>query len=314
MNILFLSGQDIGGWGWRVSKAINKYTKWKAKNAVYHQTYLGYPIDAWIYGMDHEAIKNLLEWADFYILRWMDQDLMFGKLKLQKYLKPNNFLIKLHGSEARTGLWLYWFHPILRAFPNTMIVTSFDYTIASLAGFNCYHIPHMIHLDELPDVKRQVSEPIKIAHAPTDRNKKNTELFLKTVAKLKDAGYKVEAEIIEHMKWNKCIQLKAQCHITYDQVGYVSTFGMNAIEGWALRQPVIAEVDHWTLSIYPELEEFLIQANERTLLTQIKNLLDNQDLIEELGEKGRKFVEQYFDAKKVVKRWVNLIRFVNERG
>ena len=68
MNILFVSTIDIGGWGYFVSKAINKYTKHKAKNVVLQQTYLQYPIQ---YSGSDLKNEKLGDWADFFVLRWL---------------------------------------------------------------------------------------------------------------------------------------------------------------------------------------------------------------------------------------------------
>jgi len=314
MNILFVSGLDIGGWGWRVSKAINKYTKWKAKNLVMQQTYLNYPCDHLYPEMSREEVKDLLEWADFYILRWIDQDHMFNKLKLQNYLRPDNFLIKLHGSEARSGIWLYWFNPLLEW--NPMILTSFDYTIARVAGFSCQHIPHLIDFDELPKPDKPDPPPIRIAHSPTDPKKKNTQLFLKAVENLKNMGIKdIEPVIIVGKPYKECLEIKAKCHVTFDQIGYQlqKTFGMSSIEAWALRQPSIVELDYWTLSRWPKLEEIVYLANQNNLEEVLCRMTKNVDMIKYRGFRAYQFAKENFDARKVIWQWINLIKFVSSR-
>ena len=249
------------------------------------------------------------------MLRWIDQDHMFNKLKLQNYLRPDNFLIKLHGSEARSGIWLYWFHPLLEWSP--MILTSFDYTIARVAGFSCQHIPHLIDFDDLPKPDKPDPPPIRIAHSPTDPKKKNTQLFLKAVENLKNIGIKdIEPVVIVGKPYRECLEIKAKCHVTLDQVGYPlqKTFGMSSIEAWALRQPSIVELDYWTLSRWPELKEIVYIANQNNLAEVLCKIAKNMKTIEYRGSKAYQFAKENFDARKVVWQWVNLIKFVSSGG
>lgn len=258
----------------------------------------------------HRAMLTCQE-ADFFILRWLSQEQM-AQLGLFQLLNSKNFVIKGHGSEIRSGLWMYWYYPLLKLFKPT-IVTSFDYSLSQhVNSHNVYHIGHCLEPSDFPEPQPDPEHTL-VCHAPTDRSKKDSDFWLSVMDKVEAKHPNVKALLIEGKSREECLKLKATAHITYDQcsshVG-IGTFGRSALEGFALRHAVISETNNWALSLYPDLENILMQTDRLHLEESIESLVNSPDRVKELGLKGREFVMRNFSAEVTARKWKYLIEHV----
>jgi hypothetical protein len=143
---------------------------------------------------------------------------------------------------------------------------------------------------------------IRIAHAPTNRQVKSTQLLLDAVKRLQAEGFAVELDIIEHRPWAECLERKAKADIYFDQVqlGY----GCNALEAWAMGIPVIAGASDDTLD---EMERRFghlpfYHATEETIYDALKELVEDPELRKRYGQIGYEYVRKYHDYPVVVEQ------------
>lgn len=110
-------------------------------------------------------------------------------------------------------------------------------------GTDLTWIPAAYDPAALPKPRPVGHGPLRVGHAPTNRDIKSTDKFLAACDRLDD----VEPVLIEGKTHAECLQLKATCDVYFDQVqlGY----GCNAIEAWFLGLPVIAGAPDSTLSV-----------------------------------------------------------------
>jgi len=142
--------------------------------------------------------------------------------------------------------------------------------------------------------------PLRIGHAPTNRAVKSTEAFLAAVDKL-SRETPVELVLIEGQSWERCLQLKATCHVYFDQV--LLGYGNNAIEAWGLGLPVIAGAADDTLDEYRIRFGDLpfVRADEGTIYHALASLIDRKARLH-WGIRGMRHVYQWHDEKTVVEQ------------
>lgn len=145
------------------------------------------------------------------------------------------------------------------------------------------------------------SEKIRIAHSPTNRTYKNTDLVIQICNEIQD----VELVLIEKMTNAESLRLRSTCDITFDQMHLC--YGNSGLEGMCFGQPTIVGMGDDTrnhINTYIGYEPF-IYATPETLKEVIISLLD-KDLRKKYSEISLKYVNDYHDHIKVAKRVLNI--------
>ena len=76
-----------------------------------------------------------------------------------------------------------------------------------------------------------------------------------------------------------------------------------------LGHAVLSRISNLCYAYYPDLPIQPVRDKEE-LRKGLENLIENPELIKELGEAGRKFVMKYHHPEVVAKQWENLIEHV----
>ncbi len=154
--------------------------------------------------------------------------------------------------------------------------------------------------------ERQPGKTITIAHCPTNRGLKHTDLFLAACAELKAEGVKLDVVLIENKSWRESLEAKAQADIVYDQLSF--GYGCTSIEAWALGKPVISGADDWTLDrmarTWPSIP--FEEATEATLKDVIKRMVQSEALREDAAQRGLQHVLRYHDELPALERLAEL--------
>lgn len=131
------------------------------------------------------------------------------------------------------------------------------------------------------------NRPIRIGHAPTNREIKSTGTFIAAIQWLKANKVPVEAVLIEKQPHSVCLERKATCDIYVDQLrlGY----GCNAIEAWGMGIPVVGgiEIPSWREHMVSRWGGMpLVEASEANLHEVLFGLVKSADSRAEYREKG----------------------------
>jgi glycosyltransferase involved in cell wall biosynthesis len=152
------------------------------------------------------------------------------------------------------------------------------------------------------DINREV---VKIVHAPSDRRIKGTKYILPVIEKLEKEGYNLDFILVENKTNKEALEIYKEADIVIDQL-LLESYGIFAVECMALGKPVLCRIDEKLIKYYSNLP--LLGTDPNNLYDNLKLLIENPNLRQELGEKGRKYVEEVHDAKKIAKQLIELYK------
>lgn len=146
--------------------------------------------------------------------------------------------------------------------------------------------------------------PIRVAHAPTNRELKSTDLILEVL----DTVPGIEVDVIEGVPWAECLARKSRADIYIDEL--TLGYGMNALECWAMGIPVVSGIYDRAfrsdaLRMWGEFP--FVDATPDTLRTVVTGLVASPELRDEAATDGWRFVKNYHSRAAVVQRVTDLL-------
>lgn len=135
-----------------------------------------------------------------------------------------------------------------------------------------------------------MSEPPLIVHAPTSSDFKGTRYVEDVLNRLRAAGYEFRYERIERMPHEDAMRRYAKADILIDQM-LCGSYGLFAVEAMSYGKPVISYIREDLKSRFPS-DLPIISANPATLYSALAHLLKHSELWEDLGRRGRQYVER----------------------
>jgi len=163
-------------------------------------------------------------------------------------------------------------------------------------------IQHVLFPFEVDRVQPREGEPnstqIRIAHAPTNRAAKGSEIIIRTVRELAQE-LQVELLLIENVSYDRSIELKRSCHIFVDQVGELG-YGLNSLEALAAGIPTCSSLPDQFDQRYPG-HPFVAVTTE-TLKEQLRHLIQHPALRRAIAAHAREWVEQNHDSQVTVRK------------
>ncbi len=298
-NVLCVSLLDNGGAMQQLTNALNKYTNHNARHLNFKKTWLNYDVD--IYAPDYrdEELNELLKDRDFFIF---SEEIPSRFKDLSFSLKRTNTIMRCYGTVARNNRDQYrkeWSKSLI-----TFTGGGFDTTIHPYIGFVAYHIPSIYEFGDFPEIRK--GNTIRICHATTKPGVKSTELVTKTLRKA-ESEFGIEPVIIQGRPWSESLRIKATCHITIDQFK-LGGYGSSAVESMYLKNAVINRLSPFVRSMHPDVP--IVQATEESMYDVLIKLLQNEDNIKAIGERGREYAMREHDAKTNISKWDYLIQWV----
>ena len=305
MRIADITGQDTGGQSARLSAAITRFTGHESRSFRSTPDYLSFPVDVPMDQRDERWVADYLATADVIHLhnRWRALNCWPPVNKEAKWL------FHQHGRGAQ-----HRNHPQDLTRPALRVVSTLN-LLDYVGGDAERWIPAPLDLarfDALADAAtadRTADEIIRVAHSPTSRGYKGTDMLIRVIADMKAEGIPIELELIEKTPHDECLRRRARCHITFDQMHL--QYGNSGLEGMAFRQPTIVgigagdAVRERIRRVVGE-EPYIHCLDVRKLPRILRRLVEQPELREEWGERGRRYVEAFHDQEKVAQRVVRL--------
>jgi hypothetical protein len=148
------------------------------------------------------------------------------------------------------------------------------------------------------------SKKIKIAHSPTRRDYKNTDLLIELVKQIPEA----ELVLIEGRTNEESLKLKAACDITFDQMHLC--YGNSGLEGMCFGHAVIVGPTNAARNLILSHigYEPYIYATPDTLYDVLKKLTFDADYRNHYALLGKKYIKDYHDSKIVTNKLVKIYK------
>jgi glycosyltransferase involved in cell wall biosynthesis len=150
--------------------------------------------------------------------------------------------------------------------------------------------------------------PVRIAHAPTDRNFKGTHYLIDAVARLQAAGLPVELDLIERVSNDETLERCKQADIIADQF-IMGHHGVFTLEAMALGKPVLCFIRHADY-LPTGVDCPIVSTTPDDLEDTIKRLATSAELRQDLGRRGRQFVETVYAQPRVAERMARVYEAV----
>jgi hypothetical protein len=161
--------------------------------------------------------------------------------------------------------------------------------------FNYVYIP--IKKSFLDHHTQQRKTKVKVAHAPSSRLFKGSDIILREVNKLKESGLDFEFIVIENFSATEAFNLYKDCDIIVDQV-LCPGGGKLAYECLAMGKVVLS------FMAYDGYNQWLkdcpiIDINHKTLGEELKKIILDHDRRVKLSAEGKVYVKKYHDPEKI---------------
>lgn len=302
-SVVFINpGHDTAGAGYAMKSAFDAESDWTARAICRNETYLRYPTDiVWTARDKSKRMVDLLEAAD--VVHAMNSPRPLGWFQSP----PGQTLVVHHlGTTFRREPEAM--SAICREYGAIEVTDSVDLLLGPHIGW----LPIPADLEALARLReeryaRNKSEgTLRIAHAPTDREYKDTEAIQAAVESL-SRKYPVRFDLIEKVTNRECLARKAQADIFVDQLKY--GFGLNAIECWAMGIPVVSGFTDQSATkraraMFGRLP--WVDATAKTLEGVIEHLIVDENWRARLGQRGREHAEQWHSQESVVRQTLTI--------
>ena len=310
MNIAVISDFNIAGQLTALTRAINKYTKHKARCIIAYDDQFAYDKD--IVLDSDEAKKQAAEWVKkchffFFgrgVFNWPGVD-------FNEILTPHNCVVKYYGSELRDDPEAARdFH----ARTGVSAITGTDWGITALLPNSFYHLNSYftafgdMEWNDIPFKKPYgKGEPLIICAGSAGHPLKGYEFLQKTIGDLQKEGVDVELKLLAGMDNKACLEAKQKCHVTFTSLH--GAWGISGVESMYLGHVVMCCLDPWIMTFFPDNPTVIIR--QETLKKKIKNKLCGQyDKVNELGIVSRLFAFTNFQTKTILKRHLYLFDLI----
>jgi len=171
-------------------------------------------------------------------------------------------------------------------------------------------LPNPVNLENLKYSGPDVEGPLKILHAPTNRQIKNTEAVLSAISNLEEEGLDIQFTIVEDSQHSELLEQISSHDLIIDWLNpEFGIYGVFSIESMALGRTVICSL---TDSLYERYNLPVVSIQPSDLTSKIIEFYNDRKLLVEVGKAGHDFVQKYHDpvesAKKVVKQYETILR------
>ena len=149
--------------------------------------------------------------------------------------------------------------------------------------------------------KDDLSDVIRVAHSPTNRHYKGSDVIISACTKLQKDGL-IVFDLIENLPHKEALERKQLADIFIDQVGELGGwgYGMNSVESLSMGICTLTEMNESYQAFIPDHPFVTIESG--TIVAVLTELIHNKGKIVELGQKSRAWVTEHHDVKYVSKK------------
>lgn len=301
LKIGMFTQYDPAGVGWHLKEAINKTTPHLAIYFRQLDNYIQYP-EQFHTIRDRELALEVIKNSDI-----VHCHLGFEYADQVKFNEQATYTIHYHGTKFRQAATSYQEEAAARSaiqFCSNLELTTYGKDINYLENpipFEMYN--KMSRLDAGFRVERKI---FRIAHSPTKRSNKGTEVFLKAIEALKRKGYRIEVILIEKRSHQEALEMKVKADACFDS--FWLGMQVSGLESACFEQPVLAGdelIRDKMIELYGYCPYTFV--TEDTLEEQISCLIDYKQYYKSEQARVTEHVKKCHDYGPVAKKYLELI-------
>lgn len=302
MRVLhFSGGPDIGGQAMAQKAALERLAPEFEVRVIATRSRMGYP--------QPERFTDLIQVERAYA--WADVVVLHNDVDVYRHVdngRRKPVILHHHGSAFRNdpeGRYAAG-----EAIGALQVVSTVDLLTFAPKRADLTWLPQVVDTDAMRDLRVQgyiADGRFRIAHAPTNWEKKGTREVIAAVASLA-RRFPVELVLIDGtppagpVPWPECLLRKAACDLLIDQ--FELGYGGNAVEAWALGMPVIAgataPIRHRMRRVYGRRDLPFVQTTKAHLEDSITGLLRYPEWYTKLQQRGQEQVRRFHSQAAVV--------------
>lgn len=299
MKIVDFCAADTGGQSYKLTSAINKYSCHTARSLVKDLNYIDLPYDILFGNHDPEFIKEYLSKVDIVHCH--------NKYRYANGWAPVNpkakWVLHQHGRfpTIQDMQTIYDTDKQRKALRVVSTINLLKYVNNDFSRW----IPAPLDVSEMGLIKKinyVPHEKIKLAHSPTNRKIKDTELLIKICSEIPE----IELVLIEGLPYSESLRLRSLCDITFDQL--IIGYGNSALEAMCFGQPVISGMNDFVKRIIKDhigVEPY-VSATEQTLKSVLLKFVHEPEYRNLYGKLGNEYVKKWHDNQNVMNRVLNI--------
>jgi glycosyltransferase involved in cell wall biosynthesis len=153
--------------------------------------------------------------------------------------------------------------------------------------------------------------PVVVVHAPNHRALKGTVYLVEACRELEAEGYQVQLRLLERVPNSEVHRAMAEADIVADQ--FILGFAMTALEGMSLGRPVLSNLSE--PGYYEAFRRLtgldrcpIVDSPPASIKENLRRLIESPRLRREIGEAGRRYVEENHSFEPVARMWEMVYR------
>lgn len=167
-------------------------------------------------------------------------------------------------------------------------------------------IPRALDVESWAYVGVERKERPLVVHAPTNGLAKGTRYVLAAVEALKAEGLAFDFKLVRGMAHAEARRLYAEADVIVDQL-LIGATGVLTLEAWALGKPVVVNLRRDLFEpFYGTSDLPVANATPETVQAELRRVLTDFELRQDLSRRGRALVEAHHDIAQVVGRYIAL--------
>jgi glycosyltransferase involved in cell wall biosynthesis len=145
---------------------------------------------------------------------------------------------------------------------------------------------------------------IKVLHAPTNQQKKGTDILQETIKQLQLKGVKVILVLVDKIPYSQTKEIFQQCDIGVDQLMH-GWYGKISVELMSLGKPVICNISSKLINYRPDLP--IVHGDPNNIFDVLEKLILNKELREDIGKKSKDYVNKHHNLEREVDRILDIL-------
>ena len=309
MQIVMLAENDPAGTAIQLKRAINNHTSHTCRLVTWETRYnCNFDCDIHLPNFRNiDFVYDLIREADVLHLHMLvTLNTCIGKFKLGDLVSPTCHIVNHHHGHPNFRANLDSFLDFYKGTKREIYVSTPDMLELFPDDIEVSWLPNLIYYQDSkydPKTDWDLDRPLKVAHSPTRKSDKSTDLFVKTFNQVSKERMDLTLDVIEMATHLEVLRRKRNSDLVFDQMNW--SFGVSSIEALFLGVPALVKLDQKQIDkvnrFAPESIEFFpwyLVNNQEELANFLQSI--SKEELQEHGVKVAKWMRKYWSTTRIL--------------